>query len=481
MAVAGPTWLQTALQANAQEAPPGHRFRMYLDGWNDRFGMDNAKEELKSSLHRLAGAGGNWTEMRAKVRARESGLINGLASIDPGGIHVVHGKSTAPFLTGVGNEHPLENGMAFLDPYGLPGLPGSSVKGTLRRAAEELALFEDRSGWTPLRVWRLFGFDGSSTFLNPPRTGKHASAREDEAREWREAFDRWLGSLDASSVTDVLSFLKVSTSARSGGLEDLGQALTRKDVAGARVRIQGFRDEVHIRGELEFWDVVPEPERASSSGLKADVFTPHFPEYYGKDKPPSDDQGPQPLSLLVLDPDQRFRFTVTHRRWLPALAPVTDWKPLLDAAFDHAFEWLGFGAKTSQGFGRMVRDEEASRRDEEAREKARREREAQEEARAEEKRREAELRRLEAMGPVERFIAELDVELAAHRNDPRRDPSSLAGFHERLMTEFSGDDQVKAATKLRELYQELKRWSKKDVSKKQFEKVKKIREILGED
>ncbi|HIQ39959.1 MAG TPA: type III-B CRISPR module RAMP protein Cmr6 [Sulfurivirga caldicuralii] len=53
--------------------------------------------------------------------------------------------STAPFVTGLGNEHPLENGFSFLWPYGVPYLPGSSVKGVIRQAFRELGIDENRT------------------------------------------------------------------------------------------------------------------------------------------------------------------------------------------------------------------------------------------------------------------------------------------------------------------------------------------------
>jgi len=36
-----------------------------------------------------------------------------------------------------------------------------------------------------------------------------------------------------------------------------------------------------------------------------------------------------------------------------ALAENDCWKPLVQAAFMHAFDWLGFGAKTAVGYGAM--------------------------------------------------------------------------------------------------------------------------------
>ena len=88
---------------------------------------------------------------------------NDLASTLGPAVGTFDAKSISPFVTGTGIEHPLENGMAFLNPYGLPYLPGSGVKGVLRRAAEELAgvapnvQWNIQSGWTCDAVSTLFG------------------------------------------------------------------------------------------------------------------------------------------------------------------------------------------------------------------------------------------------------------------------------------------------------------------------------------
>lgn len=46
-------------------------------------------------------------------------------------------QSLTPFITGIGQPHPLENGFAFLKPYGLPYLAASGVKGAVRAACVE--------------------------------------------------------------------------------------------------------------------------------------------------------------------------------------------------------------------------------------------------------------------------------------------------------------------------------------------------------
>jgi len=177
-------------------------------------------------------------------------------------------------------EHPLENGFAFLNPYGLAYLPGSSIKGVLRRAAEELAgeLIEtDCMGWTQDAITTLFGLES-----------------EDRQKE-------------------------------------------------------------HTRGILTFWDVLPKPARNSMS---MEVMTPHYGGYYQGESTPHDSGQPIPIVFLVVPEGAEFSFHLTcdiHR--LPEPLSAT-WQDLVRHAFTHAFDWLGFGAKTAVGYGAMKRDDQ---------------------------------------------------------------------------------------------------------------------------
>lgn len=210
--------------------------------------------------------------------------------------------ATAPFTTGLGNEHPLENGYAFLNPYGLPYLPGSGVKGVLRRAARELASGEwgESHGWDAEEIHLL------------ERKGQSAIAL---------------------SVIDVL--------------------FGRETESG---------DSDHVRGALSFWDAIPQ---IPGDTLAVDIMTPHQSHYYQPRRDdrsgstsPHDSGAPNPISFLTLPPGTGFAFHVvcdaTHLdRLAPDLAHGQRWQTLLTAAFEHAFEWLGFGAKTAVGYGAM--------------------------------------------------------------------------------------------------------------------------------
>lgn len=223
-----------------------------------------------------------------------------LGTLHAGAVLTLHAEATAPFATGLGNAHPLENGFAFLNPYGLPYLPGSGIKGVLRQAARELAeaMFGGTDGWD----------------------------------------------------TDIIDVLF--------GLE-------AKD------------DEPHRRGVLCFWDALPQlPEKLRS--LKVEIMTAHQSHYLQGKESPHDSGTPNPICFLSLPPGTHFVFQVScDRPFLQRIAASADsavaaaaarlldqdhWRDLLQAAFTHAFDWLGFGAKTAVGYGAMRLDAEGAQR-----------------------------------------------------------------------------------------------------------------------
>jgi CRISPR-associated protein Cmr6 len=143
--------------ASFGDCPPGHRFGLYFPIWSENWEIEGQRksEALKQTLSLPPHA----QETLKSLRQRQAILLD---AIPEAARLSIEAKSTAPFATGLGMEHPLENGFAFLNPYGLAYLPGGSIKGVLRRAAEELAgeLIEaDRMGWTQDAINALFGLE----------------------------------------------------------------------------------------------------------------------------------------------------------------------------------------------------------------------------------------------------------------------------------------------------------------------------------
>ncbi len=344
-------------------ASPGLRFGLLLPIWTDRAdqekevrsradarsnegqevqallkrGMDHAIQELRQRRQRpLPGlwekndfaARHAWENVKALTRA-DVDVMRALAerqraaaAATAKSVLQLQATAVAPFATGLGNEHPLENGFAFLNPYGLPYLPGSGVKGVVRRAAQELA----RGRWDDGRGWR--GLDAPHYSIERVRDGRRVEV--------------------ALSVIDVLF---------------------------GREPPSGDRDQV--RGALSFWDVIPQ---IKGDSLMVEIMTPHQSHYYqqkrdpknGNSVSPHDSGQPNPILFLTVPPGSSFTFYVLcdtrHLQRLTKSNPKSNapnllaidpesgkelWKVLIEEAFAHAFEWVGFGAKTAIGYGHM--------------------------------------------------------------------------------------------------------------------------------
>jgi len=299
------------------DAPPGHRYLSYLPFWKSDWSINEGKQKVLKDVGALSGHVQGLMQALA-ARQRTLGQMTGA--------EVISAMSTSPFATGLGWKHPNENGFAFLQPYGLPYLPGSSVKGVMRRAAKELALFGDgglMSGnpqWTMLDVWWLFGFEGAAGAIWEPNG------------DWADAFE--LHKPRLLERADLTQFL--------GRIRDDDKALTLNDLATKR------RD-LAFSGVLRFFDVIPE-----LSVMDVDIMNPHYGRYYQGDSTPHDAGNPIPVFFLVVPPGSKFTFVVDcpRERHLPPEV-AAGWRELLRAAFAHAFDWLGFGAKTAVGYGAM--------------------------------------------------------------------------------------------------------------------------------
>lgn len=390
-----------------ESASPGLRFGMYLPLWGEdrrtgerlwetrdrkyevrgqerverQLPHENKTDALRQALKLNPS---DATTMQALL-ARQGFLALPLAAA--GRLRIVEAQAVAPFTTGLGNEHPLENGFAFLNPYGLPYLPGSGVKGVLRQAARELTSGDwgDPQGWDAGTIHLL------------ERRG-HATIQ--------------------LSIIDVLF---------------------------GRETPDGDGD--HVRGALSFWDALPQ---IPGDTLAVDIMTPHQSHYYqkrqdrksGDSTSPHDSGAPNPISFLTLPPGTGFAFHVVcdqaHlERLAPDLAHDLRWQTLLTAAFEHAFEWLGFGAKTAVGYGAMQVNERA------------RQQRAQAQAEA------AKAQHMASLSPaqqlIEAFVAELRTK---HEQFPSYKEKPNAAFHNQARalakaahegTDWSADEKRQAA------------------------------------
>ena len=351
---------------NFANCPPGHRFNLYFPIWREGDWQLDKNGKL-AALRQCTKLGSAAEPLRA-LRQRQQSLAQALPEAN---CFVVEARSTAPFATGLGLEHPVENGFAFLSPYGLPYLAGSGVKGVLRSAAQE---------------WQSMGDDGIT-----------------------------------QSVIDILF-----------GMEDANNAR---------------------RGALTCWDVFPSPPKDKDL-LVVEIMTPHFSDYYQKRGTPHDAGKPNPVPFLAVAAGSEFRFVMTCE---PALltdsVPLDRWQPLLARILSHAFDWLGFGAKTSVGYGAMEEDPTAMKRREEERKAA------QDAERKILQQRERE-KALTQMSPAMR-TAQQFLDARADKNQPEL--SALLGALKKGV--WSGDVRSEIAQNVKEQMVATKKWKEKSEKK----------------
>lgn len=317
------------------DAAPGHHFGLYYAGWNADFTKPKSgtSDVLRSTVCKLPKHSRDLLDHLSK---RQNAAAESLS----GQIFTYPAIASAPFATGLGNEHPLENGFSFLTPYGLPYLPGSGVKGVIRKAAEELASGE----------WDAEG----------------------ETQGWNEE--------------TIRAFF-------GPGEED------------------PTRDSSQQQGALSFWDVIPTPPASIKNDkalLTVEIMTPHHSGYYQDGKTPNTSESPTPISFLAVAAEARFTFHVECNPARLNAEQQKNWLLLLEAAFTHAGKWLGFGAKTAVGYGRINLDPTVAAQ-----------REIKKAEKIAEKAKAAEQNRIATLPADQRLLADLDNQLNKLPNDPR--------------------------------------------------------------
>ena len=429
-----------------QKSPSGHRFLLYFKGWN--IGND----EKRKVLDQLCTQTETETDVLMAIAARQS------SAAQSAGAYMLSGELTSPFVTGMGNPHPVENGFSFLSPYGVPYLPGASIKGVVRRAAEELALMNDDSPWTIPLVWVLFGFEASSAYLT--KIGEHLT------EGWFEEFAKWINE-HADNDKLFKAWLDVIYPDKDRKPDEPGRRPSEILLSWIG---ENAGKEIHWKGILRFWDAFP----SCDVKLDVDIMNPHHKEYYEGKNPPHDSEQPVPIFFLVMKPGALFNFYVELEDRCGLLDLIGDWKSLVSEAFNHAFDWLGFGAKTAVGYGAFKRDTEAERRIEEERRAEKARKEAEEKKRREEEERKKLEEELASLPEAERLVYQLN-----EMKDPKDEERVNTQFLPKL-DELEEEDRKRLAGAIMKFYQRIGKWDGK-LSKKQKKKVERIKEILREE
>lgn len=389
-----PDYLKKSVD-NAKGLPPGHIFNLYAPMWvskdfqSEQGGKKEIKWEIAESIDKKEGKWDSATKSKQLLRQdRKSGkagtlnltaenfpkevvkfqenLINRQVSLaQKVGAFVLPCQLTAPLATGLGNEHPVENGFSFLSPYGLPYIAGSGIKGSLRHAAELMALFGeeyDIKDFCMLDVWWLFGFEGygASYWACSIRRRKD---NEDDA-----SYEKYLDTMQP--YIKAMKGQRIKLESRS----DFKQFLEKYKLDASIVEgKKAVVEKISLKGALGFWDAFP-----ACNKMAVEILTPHYSHYYQNGDSPHDSGQPIPSSFLVVPQGCNLNLIIEcDKNRLPEES--YDWQKLCTKIIEFASKWQGFGGKTAVGYGAFKYDEKLLKEREAAKEEA--EKKAAEEAR----------------------------------------------------------------------------------------------------
>lgn len=120
----------------------------------------------------------------------------------------------------------------------------------------------------------------------------------------------------------------------------------------------GSMDDTDVKqGQIVFLDAYP----VNPPNIKVDIMNPHFSKYYeGKNKTPLEQENPTPIKFLSVEENTVFCFRSVFFSLKDT--PITpEDKQVIYKAFETAFTTIGFGGKTSIGYGRfkIITEEES--------------------------------------------------------------------------------------------------------------------------
>jgi len=208
-------------------------------------------------------------------------------------------------------------------------------------------------------------------------------------------------------------------------------------------------------GSVIFFDALP----LSPVQLETDVMTPHYAGYYREESPPGDWMSPEPIQFLTVASGQEFLFTLAPRR--PDEEGTAGDVELAVTWLEEALTWMGAGAKTAAGYGRL------SRREKEEEKLLKKQQQEKEQAEAE--------ARLQKMSPLRR-----EMEKDGYSTDTNAFMQAMASKWLKHMesADTPAEEKTEIASQLKEWYKEYKPKHWKKPNPKNKEKIESINKVL---
>lgn len=224
-------------------------------------------------------------------------------------------------VIGLGASHPQKTSMTLHHIYGIPYIPGSAVKGVTRH-------------WFILKEFDFLGIEDLSQIncLEKILETADVENRDEKKRDDKLPKDEFNKKFSVKKNGKVIQpndtlyeFLK-----------------TKQNTIKEFQNIFGTQNK---KGKVIFFDAFPSDEIS----LTIDIMNPHYPDYYGDDKPPADWQNPVPIKFLTVE-NTKFHFWLASRD--------ADLLEKAEKLLKSALKEYGIGAKTSLGYGLFEEIEE---------------------------------------------------------------------------------------------------------------------------
>lgn len=157
--------------------------------------------------------------------------------------------------------------------------------------------------------------------------------------------------IPASSIKGVLRLAYAINLAKGGKVNEKGE-IDDKELE-EYFGTQDTNAKVQKRGSLIFMDAYPK----NVPNLKVDIMNPHYSKYYsGENKQPVETENPVPIKFLTVEKDCEFTFRVFYSPLANEVLSEEKIKKVeidIREMFKTAFKTVGFGGKTSIGYGRF--------------------------------------------------------------------------------------------------------------------------------
>ena len=287
--------INNALEAN-KNAPAN--FGLVFNKWLDFDGCEPKAKRNKQPLIDSYGKSSKQAEEILKQRHLQQAEYCRAMKQAGWRSFIVHARLTSSFVSGLGMTHPTETGMVLDHTSGLPYIPAASQKGVLRMAHVINSLLDDTGNWKELDALLAQGI-----------------VREEQNKKTHEMETCWLED-DASKTLFGFSGEKGS-----------------------------------LAGQLVVLDAYP----LAPPVLGEEILNPHFMDYYGGERGPTEDQSPIPVKFLVVKSGADFVFRLLLRQPLDKTLEKDQGQlaGLIEKNLPRAIREEGMGAKTSLGFGRF--------------------------------------------------------------------------------------------------------------------------------